>query len=168
MSGTCSFRGVVTSPLALRGPGESPRKAELVCCQEQGRKGHSPLLLYLHAKVKAHPARPEVSFTPCTAGAAVEQGTGKEKQQEQQEHVKHGPGARDGGKVTAISSAKNQNSTLDIFKFVVYSQFLQHSLFSAGEKLNQKDTNTLGHSFLSKRKSSTQLISPAKHPLKGC
>lgn len=64
--------------------------------------------------------------------------------------------------------AKNQNSTLDIFKFVLYSQFLQHSLFSAGEKLGQKDTNALGHSFLSKRKSSTQLISPAKHPLKGC
>lgn len=63
---------------------------------------------------------------------------------------------------------KKQNSTFDIFKFVVYSQFLQHSLFSAGEKLNQKDTNALGHSFLSKRKSSTQLISPVKHPLKGC
>lgn len=95
---------------------------------------------------------------------------GKEKQQVQQEQAKHGPGAQDGKKKSYyhLLWQKSQNSTFDIFKFVVYSQFLQHSLFPAGEKLNQKDTNALGHSFLSKRKSSTQLISPAKHPLKGC
>lgn len=109
-----------------------------------------------------------VSFTPCTAEATVKKGMGKEKQQVQQKQAKHGPGVQ-GGKKKSLSSplSKNQNSTFDIFKFVVYSQFLQHSLFSAGEKLNQKDTNALGHSFLSRRKSSTQLISPAKHPLKG-
>lgn len=36
----------------------------------------------------------------------MEKGTGKEKQQEQQERAKHGPGARDGEKVTAISFGK--------------------------------------------------------------
>lgn len=64
-------------------------------CAVRSRAGRvSLLLLYLHAKVKAHPARPELSFTPCTSGAAVEKGTGKEKQQEQQEQAKHGPASR--------------------------------------------------------------------------
>lgn len=47
LSGTCTFRGVLTNPLARKLKcGEPPRKAQLVSCQEQGRRGQSPPAIF--------------------------------------------------------------------------------------------------------------------------